>query len=255
MTPTLFQLPAFQDNYLFVLRDEVESYTIAVDPGDAAVIESFLQSKGWGLDAIWITHHHSDHIGGMARLKKTYGSQVFGPFYDRHRIFDMDVPLSDGDEFIFYHNKVQVLFLPGHTLGHIAFYLPQPRWLFCGDVLFSVGCGRLFEGTPEQLMGSLQKILALPGETQIFCAHEYTQKNVQFALSLDPENTDLNEYANQVSKVRQAHQPTVPFELGLQRKINPFLRPDCSRLRRNLGMESSTDIEVLARLRELRNQW
>jgi hydroxyacylglutathione hydrolase len=191
----------------------------------------------------------------LTHLKRQYGSQVFGPIYDSHRISDMDVKLSEGDEFTFGESNVQVLFLPGHTLGHIAYYMPRQRWLFCGDVLFSVGCGRLFEGTPEQLMNSLRRISALLDETQIFCAHEYTEKNAQFALSLDPENEALKKYIMQIQNLREAHQPTVPFQLGLQKKINPFLRPDCGRIRRRLGLELSTDIEVLARLRELRNHW
>jgi hydroxyacylglutathione hydrolase len=195
-----------------------------VDPGESGPIEAVLDAEGGRLDFILLTHHHADHVGGTEALRARYHARVAGPASEQHRMPALDIPLHDDDSIAIGNSQGQVIAVPGHTMGHIALYFPDPPTLFCGDTLFSLGCGRLFEGTPEQMFHSLHRFDALPDNTLVCCGHEYTQSNAAFALHADPANTALAARAEEVTRLRAAGKPTIPSTLGQERATNPFLR-------------------------------
>ena len=221
---TLVPLPAFADNYIWMLQDG--SNAIVVDPGDAQPVFDALTRDKLQLAAILVTHHHPDHTGGVAALHAATGAPVFGPA--RERIPEPFTPLSHGDTAEVLGLRFQVIDVPGHTAGHIAYFLPahqgQAPLLFCGDTLFSGGCGRLFEGTPAQMLASLDALAALPGDSRVCCAHEYTLANLRFAQAVEPGNADLTQYTAHCESLRAQGQPTLPSQLATERRINPFLR-------------------------------
>lgn len=221
-----FQLPVLQDNYIYVLHDTDTQKTAVLDPALAEPVNLFLKEKNWRLDFILNTHHHFDHTGGNLQLKKKWRCQVVGFLDDADRIPGIDQNLQDGDEFALGTSPSKVLFLPGHTLGHIAYWFFNDKKIFIGDTLFAMGCGRLFEGSYRQMFESLSQVKSLPPDTQVFCAHEYTEKNGQFALGVEPYNQDLKDRMKQVRTDRQKNKPTVPFFLSEELKTNPFLRAD-----------------------------
>ena len=220
---TLLPLPAFDDNYIWMLHDGHQA--LVVDPGDAQPVLQALQTLGLRLQAILVTHHHADHVGGVAELRQATGAVVHGPAGE-----EMPEPLqrySEGDSLDLLGLHFEVLDVPGHTAGHIAWYCGNADGtplLFCGDTLFSGGCGRLFEGTPAQMLASLDKLAALPGNTRVCCAHEYTLSNLRFARAVEPDNAALLRYQQQCETLRQQKQPTLPSTLAVERDINPFLR-------------------------------
>lgn len=220
---TLFPVPAFSDNYIWVLHNGQRA--LVVDPGEAAGVSQWLAQQGLQLDAILITHHHADHTGGVAALREATGAQVIGPAHEPMPEPLQRVGAGDSVEALGLH--FEVLEVPGHTAGHIAFYAPdvdgQPL-LFCGDTLFSAGCGRLFEGTPAQMLDSLTQLAALPDTTRVCCTHEYTLSNLRFALAVEPGNGALVHYAEQCQQQRARNLPTLPSSIGLEKQINPFLR-------------------------------
>ena len=220
----VFQLPVLQDNYIYILRDEDTQKTAVVDPALSEPVNFFLKEKNWKLDFIFNTHHHWDHTGGNIKLKKKWNCPIFGFAKDAHRIPGIDIHLQEGEEFTFGKFRCRILFLPGHTLGHIAYWFFEEKKLFIGDTLFAMGCGRLFEGSPQQMFASLNQIKSFPPETEVFCAHEYTEKNGCFALSVDPENQNLKDRMKKVKTRRKQNQPTVPFFLSEEFKTNLFLR-------------------------------
>ncbi len=220
----VFQLPVLQDNYIYILRDTDTQKTAVLDPALARPVNLFLKEKNWNLDFILNTHHHFDHTGGNLQLKNQWRCQVSGFSEDADRIPGIDQPLQEGDDFFLGASPSRVLFLPGHTLGHIAYWFFKDKKIFIGDTLFAMGCGRLFEGSHQQMFESLSQVKTLPSDTQVFCTHEYTEKNGQFALSVDPHNQDLKTRMKQVLAKRQKKEPTVPFFLFEELKTNPFLR-------------------------------
>ncbi len=242
-------IPAFADNYIWLIREPREGAVGVVDPGDATPVIDALTRAGWTLTHIFNTHHHADHIGGNRELKRLYNADVIGARADAARIPDMETCLGGGDAVRFGAETARVVDTPGHTVGHIAFYFPESKALFCGDTLFSLGCGRLFEGTAAQMWSSLSNLRALPDETLVCCGHEYTLSNARFALTVDPENADLQERAREVERRRAAGLPTLPSSIGLERRTNPFLRADDPALQANLGMEGATAEQVFAELR------
>jgi hydroxyacylglutathione hydrolase len=216
-------LPAFGDNYLFVVP-EADGTCFVVDPGDAEVILSFLDSSSLRLAAILITHHHADHIGGVRRLVEVTGcTRVHGPSYDLRRIPGITEPVRDGDRIVVCGHEAVVRHTPGHTSGHVCYHFAAGKALFCGDTLFSAGCGRMFEGTQEEMWASLQILAGLPDDTAVYCAHEYTLSNIRFAVSVDPANGELAAYARRCEALRASGQPTIPSSIGIEKKINPFL--------------------------------
>jgi hydroxyacylglutathione hydrolase len=251
-------LPAFADNYIWLVHGLRDSRRVAVvDPGDAAPVLHALEADGLQLDSILVTHHHADHVGGVQALRDRFPVPVYGPAAER--IPGRTAALSGGDtvELPGLGLAFEVLDVPGHTAGHIAYY--GHGALFCGDTLFSGGCGRLFEGTPEQMLGSLDALQRLPADTAVYCAHEYTASNLRFALAVEPVNVDLVAHADLVRELRARGRPTVPSTLGLERRINPFLRTRLPAVRaaaeRRAGTSLATDPEVFATMRQWKNEF
>jgi len=216
-------IPLLSDNYAYLLQDKSGAVAV-VDPGEAGPVIAMLEQNGLGLDFILNTHHHHDHIGGNEKLRQQYGSRLAAPAADAHRIEGIDIPLSDGDTFAFGDSAAQTIATPGHTSGHIAFWFAQDAALFCGDTLFSMGCGRLFEGTAAQMWDSLSKLSALPDETAIYCGHEYTEANGRFCLRAEPDNQALKARMEEVTQRRAQGLPTIPVSLGNEKQTNCFLR-------------------------------
>jgi len=257
----LIALPAFSDNYLWLWQQDLMA--VVVDPGDAAPVLQALGDHGLTLAAILVTHHHADHVGGVRALHQATGAQVFGPA--REEVPAPVTPVMQGDQLDLLGQTVQVLDVPGHTAGHVAYFLPnaQPQpVLFCGDTLFSGGCGRIFEGTPAQMLASLDRLAALPAATHVCCAHEYTLSNLKFALAVEPRNPDLRTYVAQCQQLRAEGSPTLPAQLGTELQINPFLRarhPDVRHaVAQHAGLsalEQTNDVAVFAALREWKNDF
>lgn len=218
---SVIPIPAFSDNYVWLLRHGRNA--VVVDPGDAEVVERFVADNGLRLAAILVTHHHLDHVGGVARLART-GMPVYGPRGESEAIPALTDALDDGQRIAVaaLDAEFQIISIPGHTRGHIAYLAPGQ--LFCGDTLFSAGCGRLFEGTAQQMYQSLGRLAALPGETLVYCAHEYTLSNLAFAREVEPDNPDVHDAIDEVRAQRAAEEPSVPSSIARERRFNPFLR-------------------------------
>ena len=253
----LIPVSAFADNYLWLLHDGKRA--LVVDPGDAGPVLRALQASRLQLESILVTHHHADHTGGVDALRKATGATVYGPATER--IPAPFQPLREGDRVATLGLDFQVLDVPGHTAGHIAFYTPdmdgQPL-LFCGDTLFSGGCGRLFEGTPAQMLASLDKLAALPRATRVCCAHEYTLANLNFALDVEPDNATLAAYAQHCRQLREQGKPTLPSSIGQEVLINPFLRTRQAGIMaavHHFDASTTDDTTVFAALRQWKNQF
>lgn len=247
--------PMLSDNYGFLIHDPVSGETAVVDPAEAALVLDLCAARGWHLTHILNTHHHGDHVGGNIALKSKTGCKVMGPAYDRDRIPGLDIAVDEQSGADFGGRHASVLFVPGHTRGHIAFWFSDDHALFCGDTLFSLGCGRLFEGTPAQMWSSLLKLRALPDDTRVYCAHEYTQSNARFALTVEPENEALKAKAEKVAADRAVGRFTVPSVLGVEKACNPFLRADQPNLRRRYGGEGMPDADVLGAIRTAKDRF
>jgi len=242
-------VPCLRDNYAYLVRDADESICAVVDPSEAAPVNAALGARGWHLTHILNTHHHPDHTGGNARLKREFGVQVVGPGKDRERIPALDVGVDETTPFALGSHQVRVLEIPAHTRAHIAFAFDADDAVFTGDTLFAMGCGRLFEGTPEMMWRSLSKLMTLPDCMRVYCGHEYTLNNGRFALTLEPANEDLAARMRDVENRRFEGAPTIPSTIGLEKKTNPFLRPDSPEIRRTLNMHRASDVEVFAEMR------
>jgi hydroxyacylglutathione hydrolase len=249
------QIPALSDNYVYLLHEPQTGTTAVVDPGVAAPVLERLSAHAWRLDWILSTHHHADHTGGNLELKQATGCRIAGPKADAARIPGIDLGLAEGDRFQLGDTEAVVFETPGHTSGHISYWFAEAGALFCADTLFSLGCGRLFEGTPAQMWRSLSKLAPLPDDALIYCAHEYTQANARFALSVDPDNAALRARAAEVDRLRAAGRPTVPSTLGAERAANPFLRPHDVAIRRRLGLQDASDVDVFAELRKRKDRF
>ncbi|MHB0775332.1 hydroxyacylglutathione hydrolase [Halomonas sp. WWR20] len=240
---TVIPIPAFQDNYIWLLRQDTTSQVIVVDPGDAQPVIDYLERERLTLGAILITHHHKDHTGGIGALVKRYEPRVIGP--NNPAIAQVTERVSDGDECQVLGRRIEVYAVPGHTLDHIAFFAPgTPPLLFCGDSLFSGGCGRLFEGTPEQMQTALSRLATLPSETLVFPGHEYTQANLAFAAAAEPDNATRDAYRRECDKARALGRPTLPSTIGRERQINPFLRVDQPGVKAAVSQQGNTENDL-----------
>ena len=250
---TIYPIPAFGDNYLWLAARGRQA--LVVDPGDAAAVIAALERHALKLEAILITHHHADHVGGVGELVRRFGARVFGPHDERIEHIDEHVAEGAGIALPWLDTRFNVLEVPGHTRSHIAYY--GGSVLFCGDTLFAAGCGRLFEGTAEQMWHSLSRIASLPLHTLVYCAHEYTQANLRFALAVEPDNQALIARARRVAKLRADGQPSVPFALADELATNPFLRVREAAVihaaQTHAGRTLATPVEVFAALREWKN--
>jgi hydroxyacylglutathione hydrolase len=243
------------DNYVWLLHEPGTGATGVVDPATASPVLARLRAHGWSLDWILTTHHHADHTGGNLELKRATGCRIAGPKKDAARVPGLDLGLVEGDTFSLGDARARIIETPGHTSGHISFWFEDAKALFCADTLFSLGCGRLFEGTPAQMWESLQKLAALPDDAVVYCGHEYTLANARFALTVDPANPALRARAEEVEQLRAEGQPTVPSTLGAERAANPFLRPDDPAIRQTLGMEGASDVDVFAEIRRRKDRF
>ena len=252
---TILQIPVLTDNYIYLLHDPVSGDTAAVDPALAQPVLDVLDEKGWRLTTILNTHHHWDHVGGNLELKQKTGCKIIAAQSDRDRIPGIDISVSEDDVISLGQHPARVISTPGHTSGHIVYHFAEDGVLFCGDTLFVMGCGRLFEGTPEQMWNSLQKLKALPPATRIYCTHEYTQTNGRFALSVEPENRQLQQKMLEVRQLRAENKPTVPSTIEQERATNPFFRPDSISIQKTLGLESQPPLRVFTELRKRKDSF
>jgi hydroxyacylglutathione hydrolase len=252
----IIPVPAFKDNYIWLMHNGIDA--VAVDPGDAAPLLSTLSTLNLNLEAILITHHHQDHIGGVDALLKQFPAlNVYAPKLENYHFKHTAVGEPDTFKCTEWLPEFKVLDLPGHTLGHIGLYMEHvdQNWLFCGDTLFGAGCGRLFEGTPLQMFTSLQKLATLPADTQVFCTHEYTLHNINFALSIEPDNKTLLQRHQDTIAMRNAGLPSLPSTIALELATNPFLRCDSKQIQLSTQLLNQPLLKVFTKIRELRNSY
>jgi len=248
-------IPCLQDNYSYVIRDSVTNTVGVVDPSEFKPIDNFVKKKFNKIDFIINTHHHFDHTGGNLELKRKYKCKIIGSSKDEQRIPGIDIKLQDKDVFRFGNIKFIVILVPGHTSGHVCFYSEKEKIIFTGDTLFSLGCGRVFEGTYSQMLESLNKIKNLSKDTNIYCGHEYTKKNLNFCLGIDLNNHYLREKKVWVNLKINKKEPTVPVTIEEELKTNIFLRCDVASIKKSLGEENSSELEIFKKLRDLKDSF
>lgn len=249
MALEIHQFACLQDNYGYLVHEPVSGATASIDTPEAAAINAALEAKGWKLTHILNTHHHFDHAGGNEALKARWGCTIVGAAIDAARIPGIDVALGEGERFNLGATTAEVIEVPGHTTGHIAFHFAAEGVAFVGDTLFVLGCGRLFEGTPQMMWQSLSKLMALPDETVLYCAHEYTQSNARFAVTVEPGNAALMARRDEIDALRAAGKPTVPTTLAREKATNPFLRAASVELQRTIGKEGAELWDVFGETR------
>ena len=245
----IFIINALADNYIYLLRNEHKNITSVIDPGEAEPVINFLNNKRWHLDEVVNTHHHHDHIGGNRKLIDIYKSKLIAPSYENNRISNIDIVVSDNETINITGISTKVFHTPGHTLDHVCFYMPEEKCLFSGDTLFYLGCGRVFEGTMNQMWTSLLKLKSLPEDTSVYCGHEYTLSNMKFANYIDTNNALLNKISLEIKNKREKGLPTVPFNLGIEKRINPFLRADDDNFIKSVGLSSINATESFEEIR------
>lgn len=241
------------DNFGVLVHDTESGATAAIDAPEEGPIVDMLEEKGWRLTHILTTHHHGDHVAANTALKAKFSATVIGP--RNSNIPGLDTAVGDGESFQFAGYNVAVIATPGHTLDHICYHIPDVETAFTADTLFAMGCGRVFEGTPSQMYDSLQKLAALPDDTVVYCGHEYTEANAQFALTIDPGNAELVQRANDVNGLRALGKPTLPTSIGLEKVTNPYLRTGDEAIRHLLDMENASDVEVFAEIRRRKDNF
>jgi hydroxyacylglutathione hydrolase len=249
---TIHYFPVLDSNYTFVMHDTKDNICAVVDPAIAEPVIQLIKKLDSKLVAIFNTHHHHDHIGGNRQLQEKYPDlMVYGGEHDRGRIPHQQVFLTDNQQLKFANISIHILFIPAHTLGHIAYFLPESNDVFCGDTLFGCGCGRLFEGTPQHLLNALQKLAQLPEQTRVWCAHEYTLKNLQFAMTINPENIHLLQRFTTADNQRKQNLPTIPSTIALEKLTNPFLRWHDPDIQKNIAQ--TDPVRLLGKLRGMRD--
>ena len=245
----IHQIPVLEDNYVYLLHEPGSGATGVVDPAVSEPVLAEAERLGWAITHILNTHHHGDHVGGNRKIVAATGCQVIGAKRDRRRIPGIGVEVDDGDRIRLGEAEAEVFFVPGHTSGHIAFWFPESAALFCGDTIFALGCGRLIEGTPAQMWPSLKKLRALPDETRVYCAHEYTAANFAFARTVELENAALMARGEAILASRAKGARTVPSLLGEEKETNPFLRADVPSLAAAVGMSGRDPVEIFTEVR------
>jgi hydroxyacylglutathione hydrolase len=248
-------LICLRDNFVWLLREPQSGAVACVDPSEAEPVKAKLDQLGWKLTHILNTHHHNDHTGGNLDLKRMTGAVIVGPKADRERIPGIDVALGENETYAFGKETARVFDIPGHTRGHIAFWFETAKAVFTGDTLFSLGCGRMFEGNPPMMWNSLSKLRQLPGDTRVYCGHEYTQANAKFALSVDPDNAALKVRAAEVDALRAKGLATLPSTMDSERAANPFLRAADPVLARNVGQSPGDPVAVFAEVRARKDKF
>ena len=249
-------IPALTDNYIYLLTQNGSDAVGLVDVGDAAPAIAALERRGLTPTQIFSTHHHDDHSGGNGAVKARYpNAKIVAPKNEIARIPGIDIAVSEGDIVPFGTLSFKVIEVPGHTRGHIALWTEDGNAVFSGDTLFALGCGRLFEGTPDQMVRSLAKLAALPPQTRIFCGHEYTQNNARFAVTVDPKNTALAQRAAEIHILRAAGQPTIPSTIELELRTNPFLRADDPAIAATIGLAGADPVSVFADIRRRKDKF
>jgi hydroxyacylglutathione hydrolase len=243
-----------KDNFGVLVHDPESGATAAIDAPEAPPVEAALKATGWRLTDILVTHHHHDHTGGIEELKQRHRCRVVAPDAEADGIPDVDETVREGDEVKVGALAARVIETPGHTAGHISYVLPADKLAFVGDTLFSIGCGRVIEGTPEMMWQSLLKLRALPDDTQIYCGHEYTLANIRFAKTIEPDNAALSAREQEVARMVAARQPTIPSSMGQEKAANPFLRADLPELAKSVGLAGSPAWQVFAEIRERKNK-
>ena len=251
----IIPIPCLTDNYAYIINDNISKIVGVVDPSEATPVITFLKKRNLQLNYILNTHHHFDHIGGNLELKKMYNAKIVGFEKDKKRIPGIDIALTDNECWKFGSFELKIIYIPGHTLGHICFYFENEKVAFTGDTLFSLGCGRIFEGTYEQMFSSLNKIKNLPKDTKIYCGHEYTEKNSEFCISLDSRNKKLISKINDIKLKRSNNLPTVPSSLKDEIECNIFFRCEDEQVKSSLKMKNNTPIEVFMKLRDLKDNF
>lgn len=248
-------IPCLEDNYTFLIHDDTTGTTALVDAPEAAPILEALNTRGWGLDMVLLTHHHWDHVDGLGALQEKYAPTIVGAAVDAERLPKLDLAVAEGDTFQIGSTYAHVLDVSGHTVGHIAFHIPDADAVFTADSLMALGCGRVFEGTFAQMWTSLQKLMALPADSIVYSGHEYTAANGKFALSVEPNNADLVARVADVTAARAKGLPTVPSPLALELATNPFLRGDSPEIQANMGMVGADAGDVFARVRAAKDNF
>jgi len=248
-------IPCLNDNYSYLIHDEISNTVAIVDPSEFVPCDTIISKNYQKLDFILNTHHHYDHVGGNEELKKKYNSKVLGFENDKNRIPQIDTVLKDNQEFKIGTLNFTTIFIPGHTRGHVAFYFKKERVVFTGDTLFSLGCGRVFEGTYKQMFQSLNKLKNLPGETKVYCGHEYTFKNLEFCLKFNPNNDFLKKKKNDIKLSLKNKKPTIPSTIADEIKGNIFFRVNDPDIKKAINLENSPDIEIFTKLRDLKDNF
>ena len=248
-------ISCLNDNYSYLIHDNQSNTVAIIDPSEFAPCDKIINKKYKKLDYILNTHHHYDHVGGNKELKKKYNSKILGFKSDKERIPNIDKLLEDNEEFNIGNIKFTTLFIPGHTAGHIAFYSKTEKTIFTGDTLFSMGCGRVFEGSYSQMFDSLNRIKDLPEDTKIYCGHEYTQKNIEFCIKYNPNNNLLKKTKNSIEEKLKNAEPTIPSTLLKEKQMNIFLRTDDLDVKNILNLKKASNLEVFTKLRDLKDNF
>lgn len=250
----IHQFPCLSDNFGVLIHDAANNVTASIDAPETKAVKAALAETGWKLTHILTTHHHADHTDGNLPLKAETGCTIIGPKGEAQRIPGIDKMVGGGETFNFGSFRVEVFDTPGHTAGHVSYYIPDAKVAFVGDTLFAIGCGRVIEGDMKMMWTSLATLMKLPADTAVYCGHEYTQANARFALTIEPGNAELQKRAKDVDALRAAGKPTLPTTIGLEIATNPFLRPASPEIQERLGMKGRADWEIFGEVRERKNR-